>query len=188
MLFRSSSNANNTDLAQVVVVMKNEDDETIESDTFVNNNKTPPPPSTTNCIPTSKENYTITTSSSSSSKREMLSFAIPALGIYLCNPLLSNMDNAFVGQTMGTVGLAALSPATIGIDQMLYLFNFLGRATTGIVTRAYFSTATTVTNDPSVSQIVENDTSTTTPYNNNTGGNTMAARDAASARTYNCVL
>jgi Na+-driven multidrug efflux pump len=77
------------------------------------------------------------TTSSSSSKREMLAFAIPALGIYLCNPLLSNIDNAFVGRTVGTAGLAALAPATTCTDQMLYLFSFLGRATTSIVARSY---------------------------------------------------
>jgi len=71
------------------------------------------------------------------SKKEMLGFALPALGIYLSNPLLSNIDNAFVGQTVGTAGLAALSPATICTDQMLYLFSFLSRATTSIVSRAY---------------------------------------------------
>ena len=74
---------------------------------------------------------------SKASKREMLTFAIPALGIFLANPLLSNIDNAFVGRTVGTAGLAALSPATICTDQMLYLFSFLSRATTGIVSRAY---------------------------------------------------
>ena len=71
------------------------------------------------------------------SKREMLRFAIPALGIFLSSPLLSNIDNAFVGRTVGAKGLAALSPATICTDQMLYLFTFLSRATTGIVSRAY---------------------------------------------------
>ncbi len=75
-------------------------------------------------------------SSDSSSKREMLKFAVPALGIFLANPLLSNIDNAFVGKTVGTKGLAALSPATICTDQMLYLFSFLSRATTGLVSRA----------------------------------------------------
>jgi len=70
-------------------------------------------------------------------KRKMLQFAIPALGIYLSNPLLSNIDNAFVGRTVGTSGLAALSPATLCIDQILYLFSFLSRATTGLVARAY---------------------------------------------------
>jgi hypothetical protein len=118
---------------------------------------------TTNTITTNSSS-----SSSSSSKREMLAFAIPALGIYLCNPLLSNIDNAFVGQTMGTIGLAALSPATICIDQMLYLFNFLGRATTGMVSRAYGTTTASNGNDTSALHSV---------------GNTMAARDAASART-----
>ena len=71
------------------------------------------------------------------SKRHMLGFAIPALGIFLCNPLLSNIDNAFVGKTVGTLGLAALSPATICTDQMLFFFSFLDRATTGLVSRAY---------------------------------------------------
>lgn len=73
------------------------------------------------------------------SKREMLKFALPALGIYLANPLLSNIDNSFVGKTVGTQGLAALSPATICTDQMIYLFSFLSRATTGLVSRAYGS-------------------------------------------------
>jgi hypothetical protein len=71
------------------------------------------------------------------SKREMMGFAIPALGIFLTNPLLSNIDNAFVGQTIGATGLAALSPATLCTDQVLYLFSFLSRATTGLVSRAY---------------------------------------------------
>lgn len=97
-----------------------------------------------------------------SSKRAMLGFAIPALGIYLANPLLSNIDNAFVGQTVGTAGLAALSPATICTDQLLYLFSFLGRATTGIVARAYAANG----ND------------------NDDKGDVEAARKAASARTY----
>lgn len=71
----------------------------------------------------------------------MLKFALPALGIYLSNPLLSNIDNAFVGKIVGTSGLAALSPATLCIDQMLYLFSFLSRATTGLVASAYGSCA-----------------------------------------------
>ncbi|KAL9178994.1 hypothetical protein ACHAXT_011967 [Thalassiosira profunda] len=71
------------------------------------------------------------------SKREMLKFAVPALGIYLTNPLLSNIDNAFVGRTVGALGLAALSPATLCIDQILYLFSFLSRAATALAARAY---------------------------------------------------
>ena len=74
------------------------------------------------------------------SKRKMLGFAIPALGIYLTNNLLSNIDNAFVGKTVGTEGLAALSPATICTDQISYFFSFLPRATTSLVSRAYGAT------------------------------------------------
>jgi hypothetical protein len=99
----------------------------------------------------------------STSKREILRFAIPALGIYLCNPLLSNIDNAFVGRTVGTTGLAALSPATICTDQILFMFSFLGRATTGIVSRAYSS-------------------NTSSAEQGQTEGNIIAAREAASAR------
>ena len=84
-------------------------------------------------------------------------FAAPALGIFLTNPLLSNIDNAFVGKTTGTSGLAALSPATICTDQILYLFSFLSRATTGLVSRAYAAD------------------------NDGKGGNVQAAREAASA-------
>mmetsp|Transcript_44021 Transcript_44021/g.106144 ORF Transcript_44021/g.106144 Transcript_44021/m.106144 type:complete len:521 (-) Transcript_44021:110-1672(-) len=73
------------------------------------------------------------------SKRQMMGFALPALGIFLANPLLSNIDNSFVGKTVGTQGLAALGPATICTDQMLYLFTFLSRAATGLVSRAYGS-------------------------------------------------
>ena len=80
-------------------------------------------------------------SNTESSKREMLKFAIPALGIYLSNPLLSNIDNAFVGRTVGAVGLAALSPATLCIDQALYMFSFLSRAATGLASRAYYDTS-----------------------------------------------
>lgn len=97
--------------------------------------------------------------SDSSSKREMIKFALPALGIFLANPLLSNIDNAFVGRTAGAAGLAALSPATICTDQMLYLFSFLARAMTGLVSRAYASAA-----------VAEE-----------RGGDVEAARDAASA-------
>jgi Na+-driven multidrug efflux pump len=85
------------------------------------------------------ETSSVVNDGSTVSKRKMLQFAIPALGIYLSSPLLSNIDNAFVGKMVGTKGLAALSPATLCIDQMIYLFSFLSRATTGLVSRAYGS-------------------------------------------------
>ena len=85
------------------------------------------------------EDDTRSSSKPAASKREMMAFALPALGIFLVNPLLSNIDNAFVGRTVGSEGLAALSPATLCTDQVLYLFSFLARATTGLVSRAYAS-------------------------------------------------
>ena len=68
---------------------------------------------------------------------EVLKFYGPALGIFLAGPLLSNIDNAIVGRAAGVQALAALSPGTVLSDQVLYLFSFLGRATTGLVARAY---------------------------------------------------
>jgi len=106
------------------------------------------------------------TTSPSASKRQMLAFALPALGIFLVNPLLSNIDNAFVGRTVGPAGLAALSPATLCTDQVLYLFSFLARATTGLVARAY------ATADGEGSNGEEG---------NGREGNAAAARAAASA-------
>ena len=94
-------------------------------------------------VPTTTSKLESTNIGKTASKREMLAFAVPALGIYLSNPLLSNIDNSFVGKTVGTSGLAALSPATICTDQMLYLFSFLSRATTGLVSRAYGSNKNT---------------------------------------------
>ena len=100
-------------------------------------------------------NKTSSSSSSETSKRQMLKFAIPALGIYLTNPLLSNIDNAFVGRTVGAMGLAALSPATLCIDQMLYLFSFLSRATTGLASRAYSNSQQSTNNNDDINSEAE---------------------------------
>lgn len=94
------------------------------------------------------------TTKATASKREMMGFAIPALGIFLTNPLLSNIDNAFVGQSVGAAGLAALSPATICTDQALYLFSFLSRATTGLVSRAYAGSDTEKARDAASAPLV----------------------------------
>eukprot|EP00933_Yihiella_yeosuensis_P015577 TRINITY_DN13549_c0_g2_i1.p1 TRINITY_DN13549_c0_g2~~TRINITY_DN13549_c0_g2_i1.p1 ORF type:complete len:437 (-),score=68.45 TRINITY_DN13549_c0_g2_i1:113-1423(-) len=68
----------------------------------------------------------------------MLRFALPALGIYLADPLMSNIDNGFVGQFGGTVELAALGPGNVLANNFLYLFGaVLNSATTGLVARAW---------------------------------------------------
>lgn len=74
--------------------------------------------------------------STSESKRDMLRFLLPALGISVASPLMSNIDNAFVGQYGGTQALAALSPGTVLADLVLYLLVFLPRSTVGLVSRA----------------------------------------------------
>jgi len=57
----------------------------------------------------------------------------------MANPLLSNTDNVFVGQMVGEVGIGrSVSRYRCHlIDQLLYLFSFLGKATTSLVARAY---------------------------------------------------
>lgn len=72
-----------------------------------------------------------------SSKLDLLKFALPALGISLAGPILSNIDNAFVGRLAGASALASLSPGTVVADNILYLLVFLPRATVGLVSRAF---------------------------------------------------
>ena len=42
----------------------------------------------------------------------LLRFAIPMLGVFICNPVMSLVDTAFVGMS-SSVELAALSPGTV---------------------------------------------------------------------------
>jgi Na+-driven multidrug efflux pump len=65
----------------------------------------------------------------------VIKFAIPVLGIYICSPLMSLVDTAFVG-AYSSVELAALSPGTVLCDLSLFLFTFLTAATTGLVANA----------------------------------------------------
>ena len=48
--------------------------------------------------------------------RDILKFAIPAIGIWLCGPLLSLIDTSAVGLLSGTAQLAALNPAITVTD------------------------------------------------------------------------
>jgi len=52
----------------------------------------------------------------SSSARRILAFALPAIGIGLCSPLLSTIDTASVGLLAGTAQQAALNPAVAITD------------------------------------------------------------------------
>jgi len=67
----------------------------------------------------------------------MLRFAAPALGIYVADPIMTNIDNGFVGRFSGTEALAALGPGNVMANNILFLFQtVLNAATTGLVSRA----------------------------------------------------
>ncbi len=53
---------------------------------------------------------------STPSVRKILKFAIPAIGVWLCSPILSLIDTSAVGVLSGTVQQAALNPAVAVTD------------------------------------------------------------------------
>jgi hypothetical protein len=67
-------------------------------------------------------------------------FAIPCLGLWIAQPLLSLVDTAFVGlsgeSSSSARQLAALGPATTFFDGATYLFAFLNVATTNLYASA----------------------------------------------------
>ena len=75
-------------------------------------------------------------STRSSSVRGILKFAIPAVGVWLCSPLLSLIDTSAVGLLSGTSNQAALSPATTLTDYSALLLAFLFTATTNLSSSA----------------------------------------------------
>jgi len=48
--------------------------------------------------------------------KTIIRFAVPAIGVWLCNPLLSLIDTSCVGLLSGTIQQAALNPATAVTD------------------------------------------------------------------------
>lgn len=72
--------------------------------------------------------------------KDLFNFALPCLGLWISNPLLSLIDTASVGLTakpgMGAAELGALGPATTFIDGSTYLFAFLNVATTNLYASA----------------------------------------------------
>ena len=72
--------------------------------------------------------------------RELVKFAVPALGLWLSQPLLSLVDTSAVGLSAplgkGASQLAALGPATTFCDGCTYLFAFLNTATTNLYASA----------------------------------------------------
>ncbi|KAL3912619.1 MAG: hypothetical protein SGILL_006811 [Bacillariaceae sp.] len=68
--------------------------------------------------------------------RKILKFAIPAIGVWLCGPLLSMIDTAAVGVFSGTVQQAALNPAVAVTDYAALLIAFMYTGTTNMVAAA----------------------------------------------------
>jgi Na+-driven multidrug efflux pump len=65
--------------------------------------------------------------------RKIIAFAIPAMGIWLCNPILSMIDTSAVGLLAGTAHQAALSPAVAVVDYSALLLAFLYTGTTNLI-------------------------------------------------------
>jgi Na+-driven multidrug efflux pump len=67
---------------------------------------------------------------------KILKFAVPAIGVWLCGPLLSLIDTSSVGMLSGTVQQAALNPAVAVTDYGALLVAFLFTATTNLIAAA----------------------------------------------------
>ncbi|KAL5208242.1 hypothetical protein ABZP36_032677 [Zizania latifolia] len=67
--------------------------------------------------------------------RDIVVFAGPALGLWICGPLMSLIDTMVIGQT-SSLQLAALGPGTVFCDYLCYIFMFLSIATSNMVATA----------------------------------------------------
>jgi Na+-driven multidrug efflux pump len=67
---------------------------------------------------------------------KILKFAVPAIGVWLCGPLLSLIDTSAVGLLSGTTQQAALNPAVAVTDYAALLIAFLYTATTNLMAAA----------------------------------------------------
>eukprot|EP00873_Tetraselmis_striata_P003370 jgi/Tetstr1/423634/TSEL_001406.t1 len=73
---------------------------------------------------------------------EVMRFSLPAVGIFLVNPLMTLVDTAFLGGT--AVGQAALQPSGAVLDYPTILLSFLAVGTTGLIARDPQSTQNTM--------------------------------------------
>ncbi|XP_030523091.1 protein DETOXIFICATION 46, chloroplastic [Rhodamnia argentea] len=64
--------------------------------------------------------------------KEIMVFAGPATGLWICGPLMSLIDTAVIGQG-SSIELAALGPGTVLCDYTSYVFMFLSIATSNMV-------------------------------------------------------
>jgi hypothetical protein len=67
------------------------------------------------------------------SVRKIIQFTLPAIGVWLCSPVLSMIDTASVGMLAGTAQQAALNPAVSVTDYGAILVAFMYTATTNLI-------------------------------------------------------
>lgn len=67
---------------------------------------------------------------------KILRYTIPAVGIWLCSPVLSMIDTAAVGMLSGTAQQAALNPAVSVTDYGALVVAFMYTATTNLIAAA----------------------------------------------------
>lgn len=70
------------------------------------------------------------------SVKKILKFAVPAIGVWLCGPMLSLIDTSAVGLLSGTAQQAALNPAVAVTEYAALLIAFMYTATTNLVASA----------------------------------------------------
>lgn len=75
---------------------------------------------------------------------KILKFAIPAIGVWLCGPILSLIDTSAVGVLSGTIQQAALNPAVAVTDYAALLIAFLYTGTTNMIASAQESDLGTI--------------------------------------------
>lgn len=106
-----------------------------------NSHVEPEPPATTITHNTIEETTTTVTTDDglivAPSVAKIMQFAIPAIGVWLCSPLLSLIDTSVVGLYSGTVQQAALSPAVAVTDYTALLMAFLFTGTTNLIAAAH---------------------------------------------------
>mmetsp|Transcript_16775 Transcript_16775/g.21544 ORF Transcript_16775/g.21544 Transcript_16775/m.21544 type:complete len:706 (-) Transcript_16775:362-2479(-) len=85
-----------------------------------------------------QEEKGVTTVYKTPSTKELLLFTIPTLAMWLAGPVMSMVDTSVVGRH-NSIQLAALGPATHVCDSALYMFSFLGCATSNFVAGAIAS-------------------------------------------------
>ena len=83
----------------------------------------------------SKVEY-VTPDSDHPSISKIIKFSLPAIGVWLCSPVLSMIDTASVGLLAGTAQQAALNPAVSVTDYGALLVAFMYTATTNLIAGA----------------------------------------------------